>query len=46
MLQQLTANKTRSKEEIAEHITAYTSGGMRGLISRRAEDLKMFKGEV
>lgn len=46
MLQQLTAHKTRNKEEIAEHITAYTNHGLRGLVSRRNEELKMFKGEI
>lgn len=45
-LNTLTANKTRTKKEIEEHITAYTSGGMKGLVKRRNEELKMFKGEI
>lgn len=45
MLQQLTGYKTRNKQEIAEHITAYTNNDMKGLVSRRAEELSMFKGE-
>ena len=47
-LNQLTANKTRNKEEIAEHITAYTKSGSEvnrnGLQKRRNEEQKMFKG--
>lgn len=45
MLQKLTKNKTRTKEEIANHITSYTNGGLKGLVNRRNEELKMFKGE-
>lgn len=45
MLKKLTANKTRNAEEIAEHITAYTNGGLKGLVLRRNEELKMFKGD-
>lgn len=45
MLQKLTANKTRTADEIAEHITAYTNGGLKGLVTRRNEELKMFKGD-
>lgn len=47
-LNKLTANKTRTKEEIAEHITAYTKSGSEGnrngLQKRRNEEQKMFKG--
>lgn len=47
-LNKLTANKTRNKEEIAEHITAYTRSesevNRNGLQKRRNEEQKMFKG--
>ena len=47
-LNRLTDNKTRTKEEIAEHITAYTKSGSEGnrngLQKRRNEEQKMFKG--
>ena len=44
MLQKLTNHKKRNKQEIAEHITAYTNGGMKGLVKRRAEEKKLFLG--
>ena len=43
----LTANKTRSKQEIAEHWTAYTSKNPKyknGLLQRRQEELQIFLG--
>lgn len=47
-LNKLTDNKTRSKEEIAEHITAYTRSGSeanrKGLAKRRLEEKKIFLG--
>ena len=47
-LNQLTANKTRNKEEIAEHITAYTKSksevNRNGLQKRRNEEKEMFQG--
>ena len=46
-LQTLTANKTRSKQEIAEHWTAYTSKNdlyKQGLLQRRQEELQIFLG--
>ena len=46
MLHQLTDYKKRSKEEIAEHITAYTNNGLRGLVLRRNEEKEMFLKEV
>ena len=49
MLHQLTANQTRTKEEIAEHITAYTKSGSEkyraGLLKRRQEEKEMFLKE-
>lgn len=45
-LQKLTANKTRNIEEIANHITSYTNGGLKGLVIRRQEEKEMLlKGE-
>ena len=45
-LQRLTANKTRTKEEIAEHITAYTKGAggveLAGLVKRRQAEKDLF----
>lgn len=46
MLQKLTADKTRNKEEMAEHWTAYTNGGMGGLVKRRNEELNLFLGGI
>lgn len=47
-LNKLTANKTRTKEEIAEHITAYTKSesevNRNGLQKRRNEEKEMFQG--
>ena len=47
-LNKLTGNKTRTKEEIAEHITAYTRSesevNRNGLQKRRNEEKKMFQG--
>lgn len=47
-LNKLTANKTRTKEEIAEHITAYTKSesevNRNGLQKRRNEEKKLFQG--
>ncbi len=47
-LNKLTANKTRSKEEIAEHITAYTKSesevNRNGLQKRRNEEKEIFQG--
>ena len=47
-LKKLTANGTRSKEEIAEHITAYTKSGSesnrKGLLARRQAEKAMFEG--
>lgn len=47
-LNRLTANKTRSKEEIAEHITAYTKSesevNRNGLQKRRNEEKALFEG--
>ena len=47
-LNRLTANKTRTKEEIAEHITAYTKSesevNRNGLQKRRNEEKEMFQG--
>ena len=46
-LQKLTANRTRTKEEIAEHITAYTNSksevNRNGLQKRREAEKEMFK---
>lgn len=48
-LAQLTAGKTRTKEEVIEHIAAYTGSGneanRKGLESRRNDEIKLFKGE-
>lgn len=45
-LKKLTADGTRSKEEIAEHITAYTKSSSEnnrnGLLKRRLEEKEMF----
>ena len=45
-LNKLLANGTRSKEEIAEHITAYTKSSSeknrKGLMKRRLEEREMF----
>lgn len=45
-LLRLTASKTRTKEEIAEHITAYTKGAggvtLAGLVKRRKEEKELF----
>lgn len=47
-LNKLTGNKTRSKQEIAEHITSYTRSGSeanrKGLAKRRLEEKKIFLG--
>lgn len=47
-LNRLTANKTRTKEEIAEHITAYTKSesevNRNGLQKRRNEEKAIFEG--
>lgn len=49
MLNQLTANGTRSAEEIAEKILNYTKSSSeanrKGLAKRRLEEQKLFKGE-
>lgn len=49
MLNQLTANGTRSAEEIAEKIINYTKSSSevnrKGLAKRRTEEQKLFKGE-
>lgn len=46
-LQKLTANRTRTKEEIAEHITAYTNSksevNRNGLQKRREAEKEMFE---
>ena len=46
-LKKLTANGTRSKEEIAEHITAYTKSSSesnrKGLLARREAEKEMFE---
>ena len=48
-LKQLTANGTRTKEEIANHITAYTGSGneenRQGLLNRRNAEMQLFLGE-
>ena len=48
MLQQLTANKTRSPEEIVEHIEFYTKSSSetfrKGLKNRRIEEKEIFLG--
>lgn len=48
-LKQLTANGTRTKEEIANHITAYTGSGnaenKQGLLNRRNAEMQLFLGE-
>ena len=45
-LQRLTADKTRTKEEIAEHITAYNKGAggvvLAGLVKRREAEKELF----
>lgn len=50
MLQQLTANKTRSPEEMMEHIEYYTKSSneafRQGLLNRRIEEKNMFLGGV
>lgn len=46
MLQKLTNHKKRNLEEISEHITAYTNGGIKGLIIRRQQEKEMFLKEV
>lgn len=47
-LNKLTADKTRTKEEIADHISAYTKSesevNRNGLQKRREEEKKLFKG--
>ena len=49
MLNELTANGTRSAEEIAEKILNYTKSSSeanrKGLAKRRLEEQKLFKGE-
>lgn len=48
-LNKLIGNGTRSKEEIAEHITAYTKSSSeknrKGLMKRRLEEKEMFLNE-
>jgi len=48
-LKRLTANGTRTKEEIATHITAYTKSGSEvnrnGLQKRRNAEKEMFEAE-
>lgn len=49
-LKKLTANGTRTKEEIADHITAYTKSNSeanrKGLLARREAEKEMFLGGV
>lgn len=46
-VKQLSGNKTRSKEELMEHITSYTKSGSeknrRGLLNRRMIEKNMFE---
>lgn len=50
MLHQLTANKTRTAEEIAEHITSYTKSSSesnrKGLLKRRTAEKELFLKEI
>lgn len=46
LLQKLTGYKTRDINEIANHITAYTNHGLKGLVIRRNEEKNMLLNEV
>ena len=50
MLHQLTANKARTAEEIAEHITSYTKSSSesnrKGLLKRRTAEKELFLKEI